>query len=139
MTGSRGTSLPEALVTLLLGVFLVHLAIVTVQRLARFQERAMHRQDVVLATRIARTALRGELARSGAAWTAAGDSIRLRAFRGTGVVCPTRPAPDALVVAYAGDRRADPLKDSVEVVALEGHVTVVDLRWAGPASVVSVS
>lgn len=121
---------------LLLGLFLVHLGLGTLRRLDGFQERAGRRQDALLASRIAGTVLRGELARTDGTWRVADDSMALRAFRGTGVVCAVGPGSDELTVAYRGDRYGDPGKDSVEVVTGEGAVSVLDLRSAAPSTIV---
>lgn len=136
MTGRRGASVVEAVVALLLGLFLVHLGLTTLRRLDRFQEGAGRRQDALVASRIAGTVLRGELARSDGTWRVSDDSLALRAFRGTGVVCAVGPGADGLVVAYRGDRYGDPTKDSVEVVAGEGSVSVLALRSVASSTVV---
>ena len=134
MTARRGASVVEALVALLLGLFLVHLGLETVLRMDRFQERWERRHEALLSSRIARSVLRGELARSGGAWSSAGDSLRLRASRGTGVVCDVGPAADELLVSFRGDRYGDPTKDSVELVTDQGDITVLALRSSAPAA-----
>ena len=69
--------------------------------------------------RIARHVLSEEL-RAGVPavdWLAgAADSIALRAFRGTGIVCGAAPPP-ALAVRYTGLRRPNTSKDSVLVLS----------------------
>lgn len=134
--GDRGSSMAEALVALLLGLFVVHLGLTTLHRLDRFEQRASRRQDALLSTLIARTALRGELARgeAGRDWTVGGDSVALRAFRGTAVVCAVSASGLELVVAYRGDRQPDPAKDSVEVTGADGSITAVRLSSNGPSS-----
>jgi hypothetical protein len=131
-----GTSIVEVLVALLLGLFVVHLGLTTVLRLRRFQERAERRHDVLVATRISRTVLRGELARgeAGVDWIVGRDSAAVRAFRGTGVVCLRGEGPDELVVAYRGDRLPAPVKDSVEVTTSGGGRVVLDLLSSEPAA-----
>jgi hypothetical protein len=126
----------EAVVALLLGLLLVHLGLTTLRRLDRFQEHAGRRQDALVASRIAGTVLRGELARSDGTWRVSDDSVALRAFRGTGVVCAVGPGEDGLVVAYRGDRYGDPSKDSVELVTGDGSAFVLALRSVAPSSVV---
>lgn len=135
MRGRRGTSIVEALVALLLGLFVVHLGLTTIQRLKGFQERAARRHDTLTASRISRTVLRGELARgeAGVDWIVARDSVAVRAFRGTGAVCPSAGGVDELVVAYRGDRLPDPVKDSVEVTTAEGERAVLDLLSSDPS------
>ena len=72
--------------------------------------------------RIARHTLAREV-RTGLAgvdWVAGtGDSIAVRAFRGTGVRCASA-SPPLWVVRYTGLRRPDPAKDSVLVLATDG-------------------
>ena len=72
--------------------------------------------------RIARYTLAEEL-RAGLAgvdWVVgAGDSVSVRAFRGTGILCATAPPP-MWAVRYTGLRRPDPAKDSVLVLAGDG-------------------
>ena len=133
--GRRGTSVVEAVVALLLGLLLVHLGFTTLRRLDRFQEEAGRRQDALVASRIAGTVLRGELARTDGSWRVSDDSLALRAFRGTGVVCAVGPGADDVVVAYRGDRYGDPSKDSVEIVTTEGSVSVLALRSVAPSAV----
>lgn len=125
----RGASIVEALVGLLLGLLVVHLGLTTMRRLESFEDRSSRRHDALLSTRIVRTVLRGELARgaAGTDWTVGGDSVPLRAFRGTGVVCSVSTVGRRLVVAYLGDRHPDPVKDSVEITGADGGVTVVGL------------
>lgn len=136
MSGRRGTSMVEALVALLLGLFVVHLGLTTIQRLRTFQERSGRRHDTLTATRISRTVLRGELARglAGVDWTVGRDSVAVRAFRGTGVVCLDGTGADELLVAYRGDRLPDPVKDSVEVTTTAGERAVLDLLSSRPST-----
>lgn len=132
----RGTSIVEVLVALLLGLFVVHLGLTTMLRLDRFEDRAARRQDALLATRIARTVLRGELARGqpGHDWSVGRDSLALRAFRGTGVVCTVGPVSGQLLVAYSGDRQPDPSKDSVEITSTDGTMLVTALASSAGSS-----
>ena len=79
--------------------------------------------------RIARYTLAQEL-RTGLAgidWVAgSGDSIAVRAFRGTGVRCAGAPQPQ-WVVRYTGLRRPNPAKDSVLVLTADGVWRVAKL------------
>lgn len=94
-------------------------------------------------TRITRHALGQELrdGLAGVDWVAGtGDSIALRAFRGTGVSCASTPA-SGWALRYSGLRRPDPSKDSVLVLAGDGVWRVVKLvrararaRACGPAA-----
>lgn len=136
MSPRCGASIAEALVALLLGLMVVHLGVTTMQRLDRFEERASRRQDALLSARIARTVLRGELARgqAGRDWAVGADSLALRAFRGTGVVCGPPTLAGGLIVAYSGDRRPDPVKDSVELTRPSGAISVGRLSAVAPSS-----
>ena len=84
--------------------------------------------------RIARYTLAQEL-RTGLAgvdWVAgSGDSVAVRAFRGTGVGCTPAGSP-LPVVRYTGLRRPDPTKDSVLVLAADGVWRVAKLIRARP-------
>ena len=135
-SGRRGVSLPEVLVALTLGVFVVHMGWSTIRGLERFEEHARGRGDTVLAARVVRSVLRGELAHgvAGRDWWVTADSLSLRAFRGTAVVCgPSADSTGALLVAYAGDRRPEPAKDSVELVGSDGSIAYFDLLTASDA------
>ena len=55
-----------------------------------------------------------------------GDSVALRAFRGTAVLCASTRQP-AWAVRYGGLRRPDPSKDSVLVLAGDGIWRVAEL------------
>lgn len=114
---------------LLLGLFILHLGVKTMRHLQRSSERATRRHDALLATRILRTVLRAELAMGepGADWSVDGDSVTLRAFRGSAVICATGAAADRMTVAYAGQRLPDPMKDSVEVTTATGRRLVFEL------------
>ncbi len=148
MRGRGGASVVEAVVALLLGLFVVHLALTTTQRLERYRERAARRHDALLSTRVARTVLRGELARSGGDWSVGQDSLGLRAFRGTAVLCQAGAGPAEVVVAYRGDRLPEPTKDSAEVIVGDGGRVVLGLRsaeatalpcaWAAPGESVQL-
>jgi len=118
-----GFSAPEALVGLLLGLFLVQLGYGTLQRLRATEGRLAARTDALVAMRVARHVLRTELGRGmeGEDWLATPDSVSLRAFRGTARLCPRAETTDELTVAYEGERRPDPAKDSLVLVDPLGH------------------
>ncbi len=86
--------------------------------------------------RIARYTLAQEL-RTGLAgidWLAgAGDSVAVRAFRGTGVGCASASL-SPWVVRYTGLRRPNPAKDSVLVLAADGVWRVAELVRARPGA-----
>ncbi len=50
----------------------------------------------------------------------ASDSLALRAFRGWGPVCGSGTEPGRIVVAYHGERMANPVKDSVLILTAYG-------------------
>lgn len=118
MSDRAGFSAPEALVALVLGLFVVHLGLTTMMRLRGAEDRMEARRDALVAMRVARHVLRRELGygRAGVDWLVDADSISLRAFRGTALLCPESAPTDELTVSYEGDRRPDPSKDSVLVV-----------------------
>jgi hypothetical protein len=112
-----------------LGCFILHMAMTTMARLRAFGQRSTVVHDEILGARIGRTVLREELRRGvpGRDRWADSDSIVLRAFRGTGLVCATDTTRSAVTVAYSGSRLPDPRKDSVEWMAADGSVGVADL------------
>ena len=57
----------------------------------------------------------------------------LRAFRGTGIVCPPDGISNELVVSFRGDRQPDPEKDSVLLIGVDGSRTVAGLSGVGTA------
>jgi len=61
MSGRGGFSAPEALVALLLGLFIVHLGFGTLERMRAVEGRLVARTDALVAMRVARHALRREL------------------------------------------------------------------------------
>lgn len=125
--GARlGASVPEMVVALLVGLLLVQLALVTLARIRSAQARLAQRTDALVALRVARHLLRAELrvGEPGRDWHFVDDSLALRAFRGTALVCPARPSADELLVRYAGLRGPDPAKDSLLLVTERGDVEV---------------
>ena len=124
----------EAVVALLLGGFLLHLGLTTMHQLQLHEARTRNRRDALLAERIARVVLRGELARADGTWRVGEDSVALRSYRGTGIVCGPGPATGELIVAYRGDRLPDPRKDSVELTTETGVVSVFALASTEPGT-----
>ncbi len=125
----RGSSIVEALTALLLLLAVASAALRSLATLrhavASLTEDARSRET----TRIARHTLARDLATgiAGVDWVVgAGDSVALRAFRGTGVRCGDAPSP-MWAVRYAGLRRPDPAKDSVLVWGTDGAWRVVKL------------
>lgn len=121
---------------LLLGLFIVHLALSTLARLRETEVRLAARADGLVAMRVADHVLRRELrhATFGRDWAVDADSLALRAFRGTALVCPYESATSELTVSYDGDRRPDPAKDSVLLLTALGGVEVRALVGSAAAS-----
>ena len=121
MTGRAGAvSLAElVLVFWLFGFILTATAgfATAVGRLSAVQRDRTRTQEVV---RAARVILSAELRHGVAAQLVAGggDSLRLRAARGTGAICAAE-GPE-LVVRYRGVRRPEPAKDSLLLVSASG-------------------
>jgi hypothetical protein len=117
-----GVSAPEVIVALLLGLLVVHLGLMTLARLRTVQLRLASRADALVAMRVASHVLRRELRDvvPGVDWVQGGDSLTLRAFRGVALLCPYEGPTDELTVAYRGDRRPDPDKDSLILLDATG-------------------
>jgi hypothetical protein len=134
MSGSvrtrTGFSAPEALVALLLGLFVVHLGFATFARVRSVQVGLAARTDGLTAMRVARHTLGRELghARPGRDWQSSDDSLSLRAFRGTALVCPLDSVATEVTVSYRGDRLPDATKDSVLLLRPDGTLEIRALR-----------
>ncbi len=126
----------EALVAALLGLFLLSLGLRTFARVRSAEARFVARRDALVALRLSRHVLRTELGRSRAEldWTVDADSLSLRAFRGTALVCASDSAAASIVVSYRGERAADPAKDSLLLVGAEGREVARDLVAVGAGS-----
>jgi hypothetical protein len=122
----RGYTLVEALMALLVaGALTTCLAVI----LAVVGRVALRHADTTAAAETERTvaAILGAELRYGTARDLrfANDSVRLRAFRGRGIVCQRRA--NELVVSYAGVRLPEDDKDSVLVV-WDDHEAAYDLE-----------
>lgn len=106
-------------------------------RLARAQESALRRAELVRTTRVVLAAELRYLARADLR-TAGGDSVRVRAVRGVGRVCEADG--DRLRVDYRGDRLPQPAKDSVLLVlgAAELAAAVTEVEGGGACGGVGV-
>jgi hypothetical protein len=133
--GRRGVSLPEALVALVLGLFVVLLGLQSLKRLESARRRLVARTDALVALRVSRHVLRRELRNTmfGEDWIVGGDSLALRAFRGTAIVCGSEP-PMGVLVSFTGERAPDPAKDSVLLLGSDGAAEVRALTGVGAAS-----
>ena len=121
-SGRRGATLVEAIVALLVGLLLMQLGLSTLARFRTAQSELAERADALIAQRVGRHVLRRELrhATAGRDWLTDADSLSLRAFRGTGIVCANDSVTAELIVAYRGDRGPDSTKDSVLLFAEDG-------------------
>lgn len=122
---------------LLLGLFVIHLGLATLSRLRVAEARLAARADALTAMRVAGHVLRRELrhGRPTDDWTVDGDSLALRAFRGTAVVCALDSVATEITVSYRGDRRPDPSKDSVLLVDATGRREARALVGTGGSAV----
>lgn len=128
-----GGTLLEAVLSLLLGVMVVALVVGLVHRTREAARGLILRSDRLVAVRVARTLL--EVDGPGAvAVDPGGDSVGVRAFRGTARVCG--PAGDSASwwVEVTGVRRPDPSKDSVALLRRGGGWRVHDLEARRPAA-----
>jgi hypothetical protein len=125
----RGTSLIEALVALLLGLIVVQGALTAAAKARVVHRRLVERADVLSSVRLTAAVLRAEVEAGiqGDDWSVIDDSLSLRAFRGTGLVCSAASSGDGLAVSWAGYRRPDPAKDSVWIASALGTVSVTGL------------
>ena len=113
----------EAVVSLLLGLVLMSLVLTVLGRQREVVVSLGRRSEALAAIRTARVVLRREARALGiGAWEASTDSVRLRAYRGTGTVCPDTRGGTVLVVSPRGVRAADPSKDSVLALTQGGRV-----------------
>lgn len=126
MRGRGGWSLLELVVSLALMALLAAAAAGAVEGHRRALAAAIQRGEEEESLRVVRGVLREELSvgRTPVDWTAAGDSIGLRAWRGWAVVCPVGGGGGDWRVASGGIRRLDPSKDSLQVLGVDG-------RWRG--------
>ena len=128
-----GYSLIEAVVALALSALLMAVIsgiCVAQMRLAR---AAAQQAETAEAVRTVAAVMGGEARRmtAGDVGAVGGDSIALRAFRGSAIVCGA--GGPAISVRYRGDRLPDPAKDSL-LVLLNGAESVVALFDAAPAA-----
>lgn len=126
----HGYSVLEALVAILLTALAVQAAWSVVAHQGRAARVTMDRLELLEVRRTVRWILEEELRVSnpGEDWRLHGpDSISLRAFRGTGLLCPPGVGRVLTVVGYEGHRLPNPEKDSVLVLGEDGRWVVVDL------------
>lgn len=127
----------ESLIALLLTVILLTAAAMLLKGQLGIARRIRLDADLLLAFRLTRSTLEEETRYSyaGRDWDAAADTVGVRAFRGTALVCGT-PSPGRLSVRYSGWRNPNPAKDSVLVLTHTGRWIAVELvgRAAGSAT-----
>ncbi len=130
LSAVAGATLLEAVVALALGALAVNLSLLTVERTRDAYRGVVERVDGLEALRIARHVARRELrfGRHVRDWSASEDSIPLRAFRATALVCPGVAPSAELVTLYRGDRAPEPDKDSLLLIRPEGPPLVVAVR-----------
>lgn len=126
----RGITVVEVLVALLTTALVLQLSLRALADARRIGTSVLSQVDGVEAVRTTRALLRRELrvGLPGRDWTAfSPDSIRLRAFRGVGRVCPGNHATAELLVDWRGVRRPDAQKDSVLFLVADGSWHTSDL------------
>ena len=133
-----GVTIVEALVSLLLGLAVTSLCWSALARQRTVASRLNTEIDLLSARRLTALVIGKELRAGvrGRDWIGAGpDSLSLRAFRGWGPVCGLGAGPGRIVVAYRGERVANPAKDSVLILTVDGwRPTNLTGRAAGPRS-----
>ncbi len=130
--GRSGTSLAEAPVALLIGLLVLQLALTSLARMRGVQSRLTSRAEFIGSMRVLRQTIRQEI-RVGLRERDAvlgADSISLRAFRGTAIVC-RRESPTDYLLSFRGYRTSDTSKDSVLVIGPDGQTEVAALLSSG--------
>ena len=118
-----GVTVVEVLVSLLLGLAVISLAWTSLARQRTVASRLRSEMDLLSARRLAAIVIGKELRAGvrGRDWIGpASDSLSLRAFRGWGPVCGSVAEHGNIVVAYHGERAANPVKDSVLILTADG-------------------
>ena len=119
----RGVTVVEVLLSLLMGLAVMSLSWSSLARQRTVASRLMSEMDLLSARRLAAIVIGKELRAGvrGRDWIGpVSDSLSLRAFRGWGPVCAFATGPGKIVVAYHGERTANPAKDSVLILTAEG-------------------
>lgn len=119
----RGTTVLEALLSLLLGLLLVGLVTGLLVRTREAAGLLTIRSDRLTAVRVARSLLERDGPEVGATLSVA-DSLPVRAHRGTVVFCPEGMGAAGWAVGVRGIRMPDPSKDSVTVLGRDGRWTL---------------
>jgi hypothetical protein len=133
----RGYSAVEALLALLLTAVAVQAAWSVAAHQGRAARVTMDRVELMEVRRTVGWILQEELRASvrGVDWKLHGtDSVSLRAFRGTGMICPPGAGRELTVLGYGGMRIPNPEKDSVLVLQEDGRWVAVGLVGRTPSS-----
>ena len=118
-----GVTVVEVLVSLLMGLAVISLSWNSLARQRSIASRLRSEMDLLSARRLAAIVIGKELRAGvrGRDWIGpTSDSLSLRAFRGWGPVCGFGNEPGKIVVAYHGERVANPVKDSVLILTSDG-------------------
>ena len=131
----RGTSLLEALLALVLFSLLVHGSLTILVRHREAGVDVAHRAEGLETVRTIAWLLPEEV--SGGRvnsdwWAKGGDSLNLRAFRGTALIRGRTGSAPLVIVCFRGLRAPDPDKDSVLVLGGDGRWTAHDLQRRTP-------
>ena len=129
LASRRGSSIVETLTAMVLIVAVTGSALRALATLRSALASVTESAEVRETARISRHTLAQELRTglAGADWVAgAGDSVAIRAFRGTAVACADA-VPPTWAVRYTGVRRPNSSKDSVLVLAGDGAWRVAEL------------
>lgn len=133
----RGSGLVEGVLALALLTLLVQAGLGVLSRQRRAAATLVEWDEAVQAVAIGRWVLADEL-RAGVAgrdWSAPlSDSLGLRAFRGTALVCPSGPVAGRILVHYRGVRMPETEKDSVLLLDGAGGWHAVALAGREAAS-----
>lgn len=131
-SGRGGFAAFEWVLAITLTLVLVALSAQSVQHFVRRGFARLARAEWDQQAALAGSVLAAELGRASTPedWTVhSGDSVRVRAFRGTGWICGTQPAPTPrVIVVFAGDRLPNPAKDSILIHGAQGRPSVRPLR-----------
>ena len=109
--------------SLLLGLAVISLGWSALAHQRTVASRLRSELDLLSARRLAAIVIGKELRAGvrGRDWIVrAPDRLSLRAFRGWGLVCRLGTEPGNIVVAYHGERAANPVKDSVLILTADG-------------------
>jgi hypothetical protein len=127
----------ETVVALLVGVVLAYTALALFAKQRTLQAALTRKAESLAALRTARHVLDAEV-REGVpgrdGWSLGPDSLGLRAFRGTALVCPTPVEADEILVLVEGVRKPDPTKDSVLIFREAGPAVALALTSRAPAA-----